>query len=56
MDARTLLITVYCLIGDWLGGRQLRRRGPQPLLADSEVLTIEWVGEVLGIDTEQRPV
>jgi hypothetical protein len=37
MDATTLLITVYCLIDDWLGGRQLRRRGPQPILADSEV-------------------
>jgi hypothetical protein len=53
MDATTLLITVYCLIDDWLAGRRLRQRGPQPILADSEVLTIECVGEFLGIDTDK---
>jgi hypothetical protein len=53
MDATTLLITVYCLIDDWLAGRRLRQRGPQPTLADSEVLTIECVGEFLGIDTDK---
>ena len=26
---------------------------PNPVLADSEVLTIEWVGEFLGIDTDK---
>jgi hypothetical protein len=30
----------------------LRRRGPQPLLADAEVLCIEVVGEHLGLDRE----
>jgi hypothetical protein len=53
MDATTLLVTVYCLIDDWLAGRRLRQRGPQPILADSEVLTIECVGEFLGIDTDK---
>jgi len=53
MDATTLLITVYCLIDDWLAGRRLRQRGPKPILADSEVLTIECVGEFLGIDTDK---
>jgi hypothetical protein len=53
MDATTLLITVYCLIDEWLAGRQLRRRGPKPTLSDSEVLTIECVGEFLGIDTDK---
>jgi hypothetical protein len=53
MDATTLLITVYCLIDDWLAGRRLRQRGPNPVLADSEVLTIECVGEFLGIDTDK---
>jgi hypothetical protein len=53
MDATTLLITVYCLIDDWLAGRRLRQRGPNPILADSEVLTIECVGEFLGIDTDK---
>jgi hypothetical protein len=28
MDATTLLVTVYCLIDDWLAGRRLRQRGP----------------------------
>ena len=28
MDATTLLITVYCLIDEWLAGRRLRQRGP----------------------------
>jgi hypothetical protein len=31
--------------------RRLRRRGPAPVLADSEVLTVEIVGEFLGLDT-----
>jgi hypothetical protein len=53
MDATTLLITVYCLIDDWLAGRRLRQRGPNPILADSEVLTIECVGEFWGIDTDK---
>src|SRR4029453_14898962 len=53
MDATTLLITVYCLIDEWLAGQRLRQRGPRPTLADSEVLTIEGVGEFLGIDTDK---
>ena len=47
------LITVYCLIDDWLGGRWLCQRGPNPTLSDSEVLTIKCVGELLGIDTDK---
>jgi hypothetical protein len=38
----------FCLIDDWLAGQRLRQRGPAPTLADSEVLTIEYVGEFLG--------
>jgi hypothetical protein len=53
MDATTLLVTMYCLVDEWLGDRRLRPRGPQPILADSEVLTIECVGEFLGIDTDK---
>jgi hypothetical protein len=53
MDATTLLVTVYCLIDEWLAGRRLRQRGPNPILADSEVLTIECVGEFWGIDTDK---
>ena len=42
-----------CLIDEWLAGRRLRQRGPAPVLADSEVLTIECVGEFFGIDTDK---
>jgi hypothetical protein len=54
MDITTFMIAVYCLIDDFLCGRQLRARGPQPTLRDSEVLTMEVVGEFLGIDTESN--
>jgi hypothetical protein len=54
MDLTTFLVTVFCLVDDWLAGQplRLRQRGPQPTLADSEVLTIECVGEFLGIGTD----
>jgi hypothetical protein len=52
MDVTTFMITVYCFIDDWMKGKRLRQRGPQPTLNDSEVLTMEVVGECLGIDTE----
>ncbi len=52
MELTTFIVTVFCLIDDWLAGQRLRQRGPQPTLADSEVLTIECVGEFLGIDTD----
>jgi hypothetical protein len=52
MDITTFMIAVYCLIDDALAGQRLRKRGPQPTLRDSEVLTIEVVGEFLGLDTE----
>ena len=52
MDVTTFIVTVFCLIDDWLAGQRLRQRGPAPTLADSEVLTIECVGEFLGIDTD----
>jgi hypothetical protein len=49
----TFMINVFCLIDDWLKGKCLRQRGPQPKLADSEVLTIEIVGAFLGINTDK---
>lgn len=39
------MIIVYCEVDDWLKDKQLRRRGPDPTLSDSEVLTMEIVGE-----------
>lgn len=52
MDITTFMIAVYCLIEDTIAGQRLRKRGPQPTLRDSEVLTIEVVGEFLGLDTD----
>ena len=49
----TFIITVFCLVDDWMAGKRLRQRGPQPQLSDSEVLTMEIVGEFLGIDTDK---
>ncbi len=53
MDLGTFIIAVFCLIDDRLKdlGR-LRARGPAPTLCDSEVLTIEVVGEFLGLDED----
>lgn len=57
MDLETLIVATYCLIDDALAtvlaGQRLRQRGPQPVLADSEVLTIEVVGEFLGLDQDR---
>ena len=53
MDRITFLITVFCLIDDWLSGQRIRQRGPAPTLSDSEVLTIEVVGAFLGLATDE---
>jgi hypothetical protein len=56
MDLDTLIITWFCWIDEGIneitGDRRLRQRGPDPLLADSEVLTMEVVGEYLGLDQD----
>ena len=57
MDLDTFIVAVHCTIDDEL--RELakqerwRTRGPRPCLADPEVLTMEVVGEYLGIDTDR---
>jgi hypothetical protein len=54
VDLNTFITAVFCLADDWLQGQEPpRRRGPAPELSDSEVLTIEIVGEFLGIDAEK---
>src|SRR3954452_8765426 len=57
MDLETLIIVVFCVVDDFVRDpcreRRLRQRGPAPVLADSEVLTVEIVGEFLGLDTDQ---
>jgi hypothetical protein len=53
LDLDTFIVTMFCLTDDNLSAltaaQPLRQRGPQPKLADSEVLTIEIIGEFLGL-------
>lgn len=57
MDPDEFIVAVYCLVDDLmreaLEGRRLRERGPDPLLDDREVVTMEIVGEFLGLDTDK---
>src|SRR4051794_12368164 len=57
MDLETLIVAVFCLVDDFVRDLcrecRLRQRGPAPVLADSEVLTVEIVGEFLGLDTDR---
>ena len=51
------ILTVFCLIDDQLTAlhlNHLRQRGFAPLLYDSEILTIELVGEFLGLDQDAQ--
>lgn len=56
MDLDDFIITVFCWIDEAipqvLEGQRLRQRGPVPTLMDSEVLTMEVVGEYLGLAHE----
>jgi hypothetical protein len=56
VSPQDLLLEVFCLVDDELqalGLGRLRSRGPRPTLADSEVLTIELVGEFWKLGTDQ---
>jgi hypothetical protein len=55
VDLESFIVATFVWIDDALDGwvaeaGPLRTRGPAPTLADSEVLTMEVVGEFLGID------
>jgi hypothetical protein len=52
LDLSTFIVAVFCLIDDRLKERRIRSRGPTPTLSDSEVLTIEVIGEFLGLDED----
>jgi hypothetical protein len=58
MNLDDFIITCFCLIDDLLphitGGKRLRARGPQPTLADSEVMTMEVVGSYLGLSQDSE--
>lgn len=57
MPIADFIIAVFCLIDDewkkFLSGKRLRQRGPSPGLQDSEVMTMEIVGEFLGKDCDK---
>jgi hypothetical protein len=54
VDLNTFIVAVFYEVDNgFVGEGKLRRRGPQPELSDSEVLTMEIVGEFLGIDSEK---
>lgn len=57
MSIEDFIIGVFCLIDDELkkilAGKRLRQRGPVPGLQDSEVITMEIVGEFLGKDGDK---
>lgn len=57
MSTADFIISVFCLIDEelknMLGSQRIRQRGPCPSLQDSEVLTMEVVGEFLGKDTDK---
>ena len=58
MPIDEFIIAVFCCIETLMRGRTalrpLRQRGFAPHLADSEVLTMEIVGELLGLDTAKQ--
>lgn len=52
------ILVIFCWIDDYLqqlsrDGKRWRSRGFAPKLTDSEVLTMEIVGEFLGLDTDK---
>lgn len=57
MDLDSFVITVFCMADDAmkeiLQGRRLRQRGPNSIMADSEVVTMEVVGVYLGLGQDQ---
>lgn len=56
MPLEDFIITVFCWVDEHLkallGDHRLRQRGFAPKLTDSEVITMEVVGEFLGLDTD----
>ena len=56
MSLEDFIITILCWVEEHLnallGDQRLRQRGFAPKLADSEVITMEVVGEFLGLDTD----
>lgn len=56
MDLSTFIISVFDICEDWFNRRPhpVRERGSDPKLSDSEVVTMEIVGEFLGMDEDKH--
>ena len=58
MPIEDFIISVFCCVEELMGkacnGCKIRQRGFSPKLSDSEVITIEIVGEFLGFDTDKK--
>jgi hypothetical protein len=58
MNLNNSIVNVFCETDDFMENfcksTTLRKRGPAPKLADSEVLTMEIVGEILGLNTDKQ--
>ncbi len=56
MGLDDMIISAFCIIDDALtsiGGR-IRRAGPTPTVSDAEVITMEVIGEFLGLDHDNH--
>ena len=57
MNLNDYIVNVFCKTDDFMKKyfpeRTLRHRGPIPQLADSEVLTMEIVVEIIGLETDK---
>ena len=57
MNIYDFMVTVFVAVDDYIQrffpARELRQRGSLPQLSDSEVITMEVVGEYLGFDTDK---
>ncbi len=57
MPLEDFIIAIFCWIDDQFplltGGHRLRQRGVNPKLTDSEVISMEVIGEFLGLDTDR---
>ncbi len=58
MSRDEFIIRVFCVIDDefkkMMKGKALRERGRKPELFDSEVITMEVIGEALGLDCDKK--
>jgi hypothetical protein len=58
MDREYFIIQVYCVVDNFFQNltksKPVRQRGPKPALSDVEIITMEVVGEFVGIDGDKN--